>query len=175
MSWNDSGSSWNWTRWSAGTSLRNWRSCWTTLRICTAAPARSRYRAVSADHAVHPKAAGQAYQPAHRVRSGCPAQQHKACPQHQGLHTGGAAERSHHHGALLSGKGQQHRSRRRRQALMQEIWNEELYPLPKSSPCRNCPCKACSPNYYKKCTTWLAWFAKSWDSIQQQAAKAARI
>lgn len=33
---------------------------------------------------------------------------------------------------------------------MQEIWNEELYPLPKSSPCRNCPCKACSPNYYKK-------------------------
>ena len=22
---------------------------------------------------------------------------------------------------------------------MQEIWNEELYPLPKSSPCRNCP------------------------------------
>lgn len=58
---------------------------------------------------------------------------------------------------------------------MQEIWNEELYPLPKSSPCRNCPCKACSPNYYKKCTTWLEWFAKSWDSIQQQAAKAARI
>lgn len=33
---------------------------------------------------------------------------------------------------------------------MQEIWNEELYPLPKSSPCRNCPCKACSPNYYQE-------------------------
>lgn len=58
---------------------------------------------------------------------------------------------------------------------MQEIWNEELYPLPKSNPCRSCPCKACSPNYHKKYTTWLAWFAKSWDSIQRQAAKAARI
>lgn len=58
---------------------------------------------------------------------------------------------------------------------MQEIWNEELYPLPKSSPCRNCFCKACSPNYYKQCTTWLAWFAECWCNIQQQATKAARI
>lgn len=58
---------------------------------------------------------------------------------------------------------------------MQEIWNEERYPLPKNSPCRSCPCKACPSNYYKKCTTWLAWFAESWGSIQRQAAKAARI
>ena len=59
---------------------------------------------------------------------------------------------------------------------MQEIWNEELYPLPKSSPCRNCPLeRLCASSYYRKCTTWLAWFAKSWGSIQRQAAKAARI
>lgn len=59
---------------------------------------------------------------------------------------------------------------------MQEIWNEERYPLPKSSPCRNCPLKrCCASSYYKKCTTWLAWFAESWCNIQQQAAKAARI
>lgn len=59
---------------------------------------------------------------------------------------------------------------------MQEIWNEELYPLPVGSPCRGCPLeRCCASSYYKKCTTWLAWFAKSWDSIQQQAAKAARI
>ena len=60
--------------------------------------------------------------------------------------------------------------------MIDEIWNEERYPLPKSSPCRSCPLERCCASiYYKKCTTWLAWFAKSWDSIQQQAAKAARI
>nr|DAI71825.1 MAG TPA: PD-(D/E)XK nuclease superfamily protein [Caudoviricetes sp.] len=60
--------------------------------------------------------------------------------------------------------------------MIDEIWNEERYPLPKSSPCRNCPLKrCCASSYYKKCTTWLAWFAKSWDNIQRQTAKAARI
>ena len=54
---------------------------------------------------------------------------------------------------------------------MLETWDEELYPLPKDSPCRACQCKNCKPNYYKRCTTWKAWFAKRWDTIQTAAAK----
>lgn len=58
---------------------------------------------------------------------------------------------------------------------MQDIWDEELYPLPPDSPCRTCRCDKCSPDYYKKCTTWLGWFAKRWNDIRQAASKAEKI
>ena len=58
---------------------------------------------------------------------------------------------------------------------MQEIWDEALYPLPSDSPCRTCLCGRCRPDYYKKCTVWLGWFAKRWNEIQLATVKAAKI